>query len=54
MGMGTGFMAVDDIVVVPLGCSTPIILRRGGINGEYEFVGDVYIDGYMEGEAVRR
>ena len=48
--MGSGFMAADDIIVVPLGCSTPVILRRDG-QGEYRFVGDVYIHGYMEGRA---
>ena len=51
IGMGSGFMAADDIVVVPLGCSTPIILRREG-RGEYRFVGDVYIHGFMEGLAL--
>ena len=50
IGMGSGFMAADDIIVVPLGCSTPVILRRDG-QGEYRFVGDVYIHGYMEGRA---
>ncbi|KAF2874347.1 heterokaryon incompatibility protein-domain-containing protein [Massariosphaeria phaeospora] len=50
MGLGTGFMGVEDIVVVPLGCSTPLILRPEG--KEYRIVGDVYIDGYMQGEAV--
>jgi hypothetical protein len=51
LGMGTGFMAPGDVVVVPLGCYTPILLRREG-RGEYRFVGDIYIHGYMTGEAV--
>lgn len=51
IGLGTGFMARDDLVVVPLGCSTPVILRPEG--REYRFVGDVYVYGYMDGEAVR-
>ncbi|KAJ4296413.1 hypothetical protein N0V90_006458 [Kalmusia sp. IMI 367209] len=51
MGLGSGFMMTGDIVVVPLGCSTPILLRREGRQG-YRFVGDVYIHGYMEGKAV--
>lgn len=37
---------------VPLGCSTSIHLRLEGIGGEYRFVGDIYIDRYMFGEAV--
>ncbi|KAF2652979.1 HET-domain-containing protein [Lophiostoma macrostomum CBS 122681] len=51
-GMGTGFSTRDDLIVVPLGCSTPILLRPDGYQGEYRFVGDVYVDGYMRGEAV--
>ena len=54
MGMGSGFMAPGDIIVVPLGCSTPLILRLEGSSGEYRVVGDVYIDGYMYGEAVHQ
>lgn len=51
VGMGTGFMAPGDIVVVPLGCHSPVVLRPEG-RGEYRFVGDAYVDGYMYGEAV--
>lgn len=52
MGLGTGFMAINDEVVVPMGCSTPILLRPEGNRGEYRFVGDIYVDGYMHGEAM--
>ncbi len=52
IGMGTGYMLLGDVVAVPLGCATPVLLRRDGPRGEYRFVGDVYIDGYMDGEAV--
>jgi hypothetical protein len=52
IGMGSGFMAAEDIIVVPLGCSTPIILRPQGSHGEYRFVGDVYIHTFMHGKAV--
>ncbi|KAI1749651.1 heterokaryon incompatibility protein-domain-containing protein [Xylaria castorea] len=52
MGMGSGFMNVGDIICVPLGCKTPIILRPEG-NNEYRLVSDAYIDGYMNGESVR-
>ncbi|KAH8706087.1 heterokaryon incompatibility protein-domain-containing protein, partial [Phaeosphaeriaceae sp. PMI808] len=52
IGMGTGFMTTGDLVVVPFGCSTPILLRPDGRKDEYRYVGDVYIDGYMHGEAV--
>ncbi|KAF4442227.1 hypothetical protein F53441_11789 [Fusarium austroafricanum] len=52
MGMGSGFMLAGDIIVVPLGCSTPILLRPEGSQGEYRYVGDIYVDGYMFGKAV--
>ncbi len=52
MGMGSGFMGKGDVVVVPFGCSTPIILRAEGPRGEYRYVGDVYIHGFMHGEAL--
>lgn len=52
MGLGTGFMAPNDEVVVPLGCSTPVLLRPEGNRGEYRFVGDIYINGYMHGKAI--
>jgi hypothetical protein len=52
IGMGSGFMLPGDIVVMPLGCSTPVLLRLEGTRGEYRFVGDVYIHGYMRGKAV--
>ncbi|KAF1359053.1 hypothetical protein EJ07DRAFT_65848, partial [Lizonia empirigonia] len=49
--MGSGFLGVDDIIVVPLGCATPIILRPEGRN-EYRYVGDIYVHGYMHGKAI--
>lgn len=50
VGLGTGSMTQGDIVVIPLGCSTPVILHPEGDG--YRFVGDVYIHGYMYGRAV--
>nr|XP_036583874.1 heterokaryon incompatibility protein [Colletotrichum truncatum]KAF6793133.1 heterokaryon incompatibility protein [Colletotrichum truncatum] len=52
MGMGTGYMGVGDLVVIAHGCSTPIILRPTGLEGKFQFIGDVYVDGYMDGEAI--
>ncbi|KAI0549591.1 heterokaryon incompatibility protein-domain-containing protein [Xylaria curta] len=48
VGMGSGFMNAGDIICVPLGCKTPIMLRLEGDN-EYRLVGDAYVDGYMNG-----
>ncbi|KAF1979144.1 hypothetical protein BU23DRAFT_595122 [Bimuria novae-zelandiae CBS 107.79] len=52
MGMGSGFMTAGDTVVIPLGCPTPVLIRPEGTRGEYRYVGDVYIHGYMNGKAV--
>lgn len=61
MGLGSGAMARGDVVVVPYGCSTPVLLRPEGYSSEdddgqrtqeYRFVGDAYIHGYMDGEAL--
>ena len=48
--LGASVLKKDDIIVVPLGCSTPIVLRRQG--QEYTYVGDIYVDGYMHGLAI--
>jgi hypothetical protein len=53
IGMGSGYMSAGDLVVVPFGCSTPILLRPEGRRDEYRYIGDVYVDGYMHGEAVK-
>ncbi|KAL1854940.1 hypothetical protein Daus18300_011260 [Diaporthe australafricana] len=61
LGLGSGAMARGDVVVVPYGCSTPVLLRPEGFGApdadgqrvqEYRFVGDAYIDGHMYGEAM--
>ncbi|KAI0878366.1 hypothetical protein GGS24DRAFT_443567 [Hypoxylon argillaceum] len=53
LGMGTGAMLPKDMVVVPLGCRTPIILRKDSKGKKFRFVGDAYLDGNMNGEAIK-
>lgn len=48
--LGASALRKDDLIVVPLGCSTPIVLRRLG--QEYTYIGDIYVDGYMCGAAI--
>ena len=48
--LGSGAAKIGDIICIPLGCSTPVILRKE--DSEYFFVGDVYVDGYMYGKAI--
>lgn len=52
LGMGTGYLDTGDVICVPFGCCTPVILRPDGENDEYRFVGDCYVDGYMDGELI--
>jgi hypothetical protein len=53
VGMGTGFMAPGNIIIiVPLDCCTLLILCPEGIERAHMVVGDVYISGYMRGEAI--
>ncbi|KAJ2992631.1 hypothetical protein NUW58_g2101 [Xylaria curta] len=52
-GMGTGFMLPGDTIVIPLGCRTPIVIRKEGNQPDrFQYIGDVYLDGYMHGRAV--
>ena len=48
--LGPGNLGPGDTICVPLGCSTPIILRKKG--AEWHYVGDIYVDGYMYGRAI--
>jgi hypothetical protein len=48
--IGSGITGVGDIICVPLGCSTPVILRE--LKDGYRFIGDAYVDGYMYGKAI--
>lgn len=57
LGLGPRHMDPEDVVVVPLGCSTPVLLRETAEEEEsdtvkYEIVGDAYVDGYMYGKAI--
>jgi hypothetical protein len=51
LGMGSGLIEVGDIICIPLGCSTPIVIRQDG-EDEYRFVGNTYVDSYMDGKGV--
>lgn len=51
LGMGSGLLEAGDIICIPLGCSTPVIIRRDVEDG-YRFVGDTYVDSYMDGQGI--
>lgn len=52
LGMGPAEAAEGDVVVVFCGGRIPFVLRpREGGEGVFEFVGEAYCDGVMDGEA---
>jgi hypothetical protein len=57
LGLAPLHAAEDDIISVLYGCSVPVILRnlrnnKGKETGGYELIGECYLDGMMDGEAV--
>lgn len=53
IGVGPDRLLKGDIVVVPLGSSTPLVLRPTEREGKYALVVDCYIHGIMYGELMR-
>lgn len=49
MGVVPSDAKVEDLLCVPFGCPSPLILRKDG--GCYAIVGEAYVDGLMYGEA---
>lgn len=57
IGMGAAEMMKTDLVVMPLGCRTPVVLRKAEDyeevrSGPWTVVGDIYVHGWMTGHAV--
>ena len=50
VGLSPWNAAVGDVICVLLGCRFPIILRPA--EGKYILVGEAYVDGFMNGEAM--
>lgn len=42
-----------DVICVLFGCSVLVVLRQCADTGVYKFIGECYVDGYMNGEAIR-
>lgn len=51
LGMAACRAMKGDLVCVLFGCSIPVLLRERE-EGRYEFVGECYLDGFMNGEAL--
>jgi hypothetical protein len=41
-----------DLVCVLFGCSVPVVLRRLDEDNSYTFIGECYLHGFMDGEAI--
>jgi hypothetical protein len=55
LGWAPGDAAPGDIICILLGAETPYILRRDENDSEYyKLVGETYIHGIMQGEALKR
>jgi hypothetical protein len=50
IGLGDDTLKADDLVCVLFGGKMPFILRR--MEGYYKFIGECYLHGIMESEAV--
>ncbi len=51
IGMGPECMQQGDVIAIIIGLSAPMILRKFG-DGKYEIVGEAYVHGIMDGEAM--
>jgi hypothetical protein len=54
-GLGPADMTSGDLVAIIFGCSVPVVLRIQSDLGllSHELVGECFVHGYMDGEAVR-
>ncbi|KAI0505832.1 heterokaryon incompatibility protein-domain-containing protein [Xylaria bambusicola] len=52
VGMASGVIETGDVVCVPFGCSTPVVLRPEGGSRKHKFISDAYVDGFMYGKAL--
>jgi hypothetical protein len=51
LGLGPDHIEPGDVIAVVLGYQVPLVLRKSA-NEKYEIVGEAYVDGIMDGEAV--
>ena len=50
--LGPRSCEAGDLVCILHGCSVPVLLRRNGDLGNYTFIGECYVHGMMDGEAI--
>lgn len=56
LGMAASRAEQGDLVCVLFGCSIPVILRerKGDEVGTFDFIGECYLDGFMNGDALEK
>jgi len=52
LGLIPGSAKTNDLICIVEGCSVPVILRPQRIDESFEVIGECYIHGIMEGEAM--
>ena len=53
LGMAACRAKRGDLICVLFGCSIPVLLREAG-NNTYSFIGECYLDGFMNGQALEK
>ena len=53
VGLSAHSVRPGDQICVLFGVSTPYIVRPSSISGEYLFLGECYVNGLMNGEAIQ-
>lgn len=56
IGMAPSRAKKGDIICILYGCSVPVVLRKyaDGDSEKYTFIGECYVDGFMNGEALTK
>jgi hypothetical protein len=56
MGLGPESMETDDLVCIISDARTPFVIRKcsGDSDKEYRLVGEAYVHGMMQGEALKQ
>jgi hypothetical protein len=52
LGMAPRRARKGDLICILYGCSVPVVLRPHVEKGGYSFIGECYVDGFMNGEAL--
>lgn len=52
LGMASGKAGKGDLVCLLYGCSVPVLLREDEAQGGFIFIGEFFLDGYMNGQGL--